>query len=126
MRKWSKQGFFNDADSNDSGFYKFSIRPRDNEWRNEIGFSTIFKMADCSERINLEFGPPSVYVRPDGGVERLGEAKRALTKLKARRKKVKILREAINMYCDKIEEFFDQYEEEVNKAIEKTLDSNEE
>lgn len=120
LRKWSKQGFLNPADSNDDGWFKFSIRPRGRDYRNSLGVSIQFIISDCSNKIYLEFEPENIAVNADGSAYNPADAKRVLTSIKVRRKKIRLFAEAVRAAAEKIEETLDSYEDIVVAAIEKS------
>lgn len=103
MFKWGRQGFFSKVDSRDDGFFKFSIKAARLE--DSVDFDVKFMMADCQERIRLEFDPLHYYQNDD-----LGHWNECMAFLKARRKKAKVLRSAINDFCDAIDQAYDEYE----------------
>lgn len=125
MRKWSKQGFLNGADSNDSGWFKFSIRPRTDDYGDSHrGFSVVCKIADCSEQIHLDFAPESLYVDAYGRPDSLKRAARVKTSIANRRKKIALFAAAVQTFADKYNEALDEYEAEVDAAIQKRIDFN--
>ena len=119
MRKWSKQGFLNPADSNDDGWYKFSIRPLGRHRNRTIGFNMQYIISDCSNKIYLEFEPDMVSINDDGSAYKVGDALDALKDIKARRKKMKDWVAAVNLAGEKLEEAMDTYEAQVLDAIDK-------
>jgi hypothetical protein len=119
LRKWSKQGFLNPADSNDDGWFKFSIRPRIKDYRNSIGVGIQYIISDCSNKIYLEFEPENIAINADGSVYNPADAKRVLASIKVRRKKIRLFAEAVSLSAEKIEETLDEYEAMVLAAIEK-------
>lgn len=114
IRKWGIQRFFNAPDSEDSGFMSAYVKPLNN--KEALGFSTNLTIADCSRRISLEFEPYDVY--PDRKTGEFSESviAEAYNFLKARRKKIKVFRDAMNRYCDAIEKAYDEYQKELDKV----------
>lgn len=117
MRKWAKQGFLNPADSNDDGWYKFSIRPKKDKWRMGLGIQYI--ISDCSNKAYLEFEPDQINLDGNGRPhpDRVDDAKRVLVSIKTRRKKIKDFAAAVALSAEKIEEALDSYEEQVIAVI---------
>lgn len=115
MRKWSRQGFLNSADSNDDGWFKFSIRPKKDAYR--IGMGIQYIIADCSNKIYLEFEPDYVALSDDGGVKDLPDAFEALKSVDTRRKKIQRLAGAVAQSAEKIEEALSDYEVKLLDAI---------
>lgn len=109
IRKWGKQGFLNPADSNDDGWFKFSIRPS----KGSPGFSDYFVISDCSNKIYLEFNVD--HFGPNSSTTDL---KARLAQIKVRKRKIATFRNAIIQACDKFDEALDIVEENINTIIE--------
>lgn len=124
MRKWAKQGFLNPADSNDDGWYKFSIRPKNETYSGggSIGCSIQYIISDCSNKIYLEFEPNYITLRHDGGANSIVDAKRSLKSVAVRRKKIRDFAKAVAQSAEKIEQALDAHEASVLNAIEIALD----
>lgn len=120
MRKWSKQGFLNPADSNDDGWYKFSIRPKSN--RNSLGIGIQYIISDCSNKIYLEMEPDYISINSDGTPYNVDDAKRALKSIEVRRKKIRGFAAAVAQSAEKIEEALDHYAIALEASIDKALD----
>lgn len=124
MRKWSKQGFLNPADSNDDGWFKFSIRPYHLSPGKRLGFGVQYIISDCSNKIYLEFGPDSVQVGKDGRIDdKATNVENALQSIKERRKKIRSFSSAVAKVCAMIEENLDDYERQIMELLNKE-DSN--
>lgn len=114
MRKWSKQGFLNPADSNDDGWFKFSVRPRHGKADSSLGLGIQFIISDCSNKIYLEFEPNNVFIGPTGKLEsRPDQIVRALQSIKERRKKIRLFAKAVADAAAVIEENLDDYESKI-------------
>jgi hypothetical protein len=124
MRKWSKQGFLNPADSNDDGWYKFSIRPKVSG-RNSLGLSIQYIISDCSNKIYLEFEPDYISTNSDGTPYSIEDAKRALKSVEVRRKKIRDFAAAVALSAEKIEGALDEFADVVQASIDKALDKGE-
>lgn len=124
MRKWARQGFLNPADSNDDGWYKFSIRPKSETYSGggSLGFSIQYIISDCSNKIYLEFEPNYVTLRTDGGVNSVVDARRSLKSIATRRKKIRDFAKAVAQSAEKIEQALDEHQANVEYAIEIALD----
>lgn len=118
MRKWSKQGFLNPADSNDDGWYKFSIRPKKNKW--SLGLGIQYIISDCSNKIYLEFEPDYVPLDNDGGIKDTSEYKKAVESVKARRKKNRDFVAAVVKAGEMIEQNLSEFEDALNDALDIT------
>lgn len=107
--KWGIQKFLNDVDSDDDGWFKFSIRPYGNKQKGTgFGYNVLCTIGDCNTRIRLDFEPESLYNFKD--------KKKVLADIKVRRKKIKLFRDAVNAFADKVLEMLDTYESEVKLA----------
>jgi hypothetical protein len=115
MSKWSKQAFLNPADSNDDGWYKFSVRP--SKHLKSIGLSIQYIISDCSNKIYLEFGPDSIAIESDGGAKDISYAQDALKDITDRRKKIKAWGAAVAKSVEMIEKNLNDYEVEVLHAL---------
>ena len=120
MRKWAKQGFLNPADSNDDGWYKFSIRPKKNKW--SLGLSIQYIISDCSNKAYLEFEPDYVPLDEDGGLKNDEDYRKVIKSIKARRKKINDFAAAVAKSAEMINLNLDEFEAEVEKAFDITLD----
>lgn len=109
VRKWAKQGFLNPADSNDDGWFKFSIRPS----KASPEFSDCFIISDCSNKIYLEFNID--HFSPKSSTNDL---KARLAQIKVRKRKISTFRNAIVQACDKFDEALDIVEENILAIIE--------
>ena len=114
MRAWGKQGFLNEPSSDDSGWFKFSVRPASRV--GEIGYSFAFYIADCGEKISLDFWTTK-GVLIDGRYTKKNLLA-ARGDVKKRLKKVRLLRNVIVQAMNKFEEALldtdRQLEEELN------------
>lgn len=116
MRKWAKQGFLNPADSNDDGWYKFSIRPKKTRW--SIGMSIQYILSDCSNKIYLEFEPTYIALDDeDGGAKDVESAKSVLDSIKVRRKKNNDFAAAVAKAAEMINQNLDEFEQDVLNAL---------
>lgn len=120
MRKWSKQGFLNPADSNDDGWYKFSIRPK--KYKNTLAVGIQYIISDCSNKIYLEFEPDNVALNTDGSAYNVNDAREALASVKTRRKKIRDFAAAVAKSAEMIELVLDEYEAKVLEALDKRSD----
>lgn len=101
MRAWGAQGFLNEPSSDDSGWFKFSVRP--SHTPHDIGFSYVFKLADCSQHIDLDFWTDKAH-RLEDGTYRDRDLNNTRKAVKRRLKKVRLLRRQIVAAMDKFEE----------------------
>lgn len=121
MRKWSKQGFLNPASSNDDGWYKFSIRP--GEIERVIGFNVQYIIADCGNKIYLEFDPINIYLDANGGLDTKTNkafAKKAIKDANERIKKIRKFTEAVVESEAEITAALRDYIDQVQEALDKT------
>jgi len=117
MRKWSKQGFLNPADSNDDGWYKFSIRPKKSKSSVELDIQYI--ISDCSNKIYLEFEPDCILLEDNGGMRSPERYTAVMKSIEARRKKNRLFADAVAKAAEQIEKALDEYEEEVIRALDR-------
>ena len=125
FKKWGRQAFLNPADSNDDGWYKFSIRPRAKGrgvYGGTIGFGVQYIISDCSNKIYLEFEPDNVSVEGDGACYSIPDARAALRSSKVRRKKIQDFAAAVAASAEKIIEALDEFDSQVEVSIQKRLD----
>lgn len=123
MRKWAKQGFLNPADSNDDGWYKFSIRPKMS--KKSIGMSIQYIISDCSNKIYLEFDPDYVTIDAvTGAAVDPAAARGALRFAETRKKKIRDFAAAVALSAEKIEESINEYQVRVSQALDR-IDSDE-
>ena len=114
------QKFLNPSSSSDSGYVKFSILPRSRRGDQKrwivTGHSVTWQMADCSEKIYLDFG---YGINLDGLEYRtpIEDAKRGLTEIKDRRKKMKVFLDAVNRAGQAYLSALDEDEAKINKYI---------
>lgn len=117
--KFGIQRFLNPVDSPDSGFMKLSIRPRSKSGYGSdykaIGHSVTFQLADCGERIFLEFGFGGIFNVKEFNTE----AAESLASMRAKRKKMLGFVEAINKFSNKYLEALDKDEAALLEYIEK-------
>lgn len=107
--KWGIQKFLNDVDSDDDGWFKFSIRPYNKSGSGKaFGYNVYCTIADCSSRITLDFQPEHCYTDED--------SHKVLKDIKVRRKKIKLFRDSVNAFADKVLEMLDKYEAEVKQS----------
>jgi len=118
MRKWGKQGFLNSADSNDDGWYKFSIRPKVSKGSLEVDIQ--FMIADCSNKVYLDFEPDYLTLEDDGSLRDVERAKAALKGIDRRIKKARSFADAVVDGTRKIEEALLEYEALIQKALDKS------
>lgn len=118
MRKWGKQGFLNPATSNDDGWYKFSIRPKIRDNRLELNIQYI--ISDCSNKVYLEFEPNWVRLESDGTVVDYSEAKETLKETAERIKKIRKFSAAVAESAERIEQALLEFQEQVEKAIDRS------
>jgi len=130
--KWGTQGFLNDVDSEDSGWYKFSIRSR-REGRKkanskDFGHSITFQIADCSQKIYLDMHWSGLFYSHMNDISRieLGPIDEALSNIRARRKKIKKFAAAVAKAAVKIEESLDIDEAEVLEFRAKVVEAKRE
>lgn len=110
--KFGIQKFLNPADSNDSGYLKLSIRPREGMRRgtqSNAGHSVTYQLADCSDRIYLDFsyGGSVDFESFSTSTEEVKRMKRSMNK---RRRKMQLFVDAINKFADKYFEAMDEDE----------------
>lgn len=110
MRKFGVQKFLNDVSSAGNGWLKFNIIPGK---AGHIGFETNFILADCRERVEIEFEPRMVY-RDAEGRFRKSQIERSLKSIKHRRGKAALLRDAMNLYFENLNLAYDEMEEQIN------------
>lgn len=124
FKKWGKQGFLNPPDSNDDGWYKFSIRPRkrSNNYGGTIGVGIQYIISDCSNKIYLEFEPNNVSIETNGAAYNVHDAREALRSSKVRRKKIEDFYNAVAASHEKIIETLDEFDRQVEDAIQRRLD----
>jgi hypothetical protein len=115
MRKWSKQGFLNPADSNDDGWYKFSIRPKKTKWNLGLGIQYI--ISDCSNKIYLEFEPNYVQLSDDGGMTKPEEYKAVNQSVADRVKKNRDFAAAVAKAAEMIEKNLLDFGEDLDRAF---------
>lgn len=133
--KFGIQRFLNPVDSSDSGFMKLSLRPRDHGMRRPkskeiryIGHSVTYQLADCGERIYLEFSYGD-YVNIKNYSTDTDAVKEQLSDLRGKRKKMKGMMDAMNRFADRYYQALDtdeaallQYLED-KKAYEEAKDA---
>lgn len=122
--KYGLQRFLNPPDSPDSGFMKLSIKPREKHGYDKsykaIGHSVTYQLADCGERIFLEFGFGGIF-----NVETYStDAAETLTSMRAKRKKMVGFVEAINKFAEKYLAALDKDEVALLEYIEKQKEYN--
>ena len=131
--KWGRQAFLNPASSEDSGWYKFSIRPRRSGRTKaslkNLGHSITFQIADCSNKIYLDMDWSGLYYAHLKDEElhtvSLSHVDEGLEDIKERRVKVRKFAEAIRQAAEKIEEALDLDEKEVLAFREKVVEAKE-
>jgi hypothetical protein len=117
--KFGIQRFLNPVDSTDSGFMKLSLVPRskreyDKDYK-AIGHSVTYQLADCGERIFLEFGWGGIFdIRTYSS-----NMTEYLSTLRAKRKKMQGMVDAINKFADKYYAALDADEAAMLDYIEK-------
>lgn len=130
--RWGIQGFLNDVDSEDSGWYKFSVLPRSTSRRNkkskyDFGHSVTFQIADCSQKIYLDMDWNGLYFShlSEDNLHQvdLPTIDSALKKLKQRRKKIAKFVDAVNRAGEKIAEMLDSDYDAVLEFREKVVQS---
>lgn len=116
MRSWGKQGFLNAPDDDDSGWYKFSVRP--SKRAGDIGYSYVFYLADCHEKISLDFWTTK-SPRGEDGEYKKSHLLETRDDVKKRLKKVRLLREAVIAAMDKFEEALLDTDKQVQEELDK-------
>lgn len=110
MRNWGMQGFLNGVDSEDDGWFKFSIKKREDAsgkpFKSPV-YSIYCRIADCSKSVNLEFGP-DIY--GDNSIKGMGNWQFAKKQVAARRAKVKKFRDAVDKFAERVLESLDETE----------------
>lgn len=111
MRSWGKQAFLNPVSSVDSGYIKFSIKRKDSkEKKNDVHpYSIKFRIADCSEHIELDFDINS-YCYGDVTAE---DYRKMLGEIKQRRAKAALLADSVRQFAEKLNETYDEAEEAI-------------
>lgn len=107
--RFGRQTFLNPPSSDDSGYVKFSIRPRE-AYRDRAsrkrytpaGHQVTWQIADCNEKIFLEFGYGGMLDTQHYATEE-HEVREMLTKIKARRAK---MRKFVKAVTDAAEVYF--------------------
>jgi hypothetical protein len=121
MRAWSKQGFLNDSSSEDSGWYKFAIKPR--TLPGQLGFEVIYYIADCGRKISLNFEPTWNEVSRESGLledDRAAKLARDTRKEIARmRKKIKDWAAAVSLSAEKLDQAYVEYDKQLEEALDK-------
>ena len=119
MRSWGSQKFLNPVNSGDDGWFKFSIRKkkRSKGVLVDFDYDTYFTMADCSNKINLEFDPESEYTTTiydnDPADRRKRRRDGLLKSIAARRAKVDTLAKGVLEFQKKLNEALDEFEDEL-------------
>lgn len=124
--KFGVQRFLNPVDSADSGFMKLSLKPRSKRGYDKsykaIGHSVTYQLADCGERIFLEFGYGGIFniqTYADDITEHLAT-------LRAKRKKMQGMMDALNKFADKYYAALDADEAAMLDYIQKQKDRQDE
>ena len=122
--KFGIQKFLNPVDSPDSGFIKLSIVPRNQRGYDKsfkaIGHSVTYQLADCGERIFLEFGWGGIF-----NVEHYNsDLTEPLSTLRAKRKKMAGFVDAINKFADRYNAALDADEAAMLEYIRKQKEYN--
>lgn len=112
-KPYGSQGFLNPPYSHNSGSFKFSVRPR-KEDRGSVGrsFTTMFRIADCQEHIELDFGVGTVYTSSD-----VDTVKSVIENIDAAEAK-------IDLFCEEVIKFrkaFKGHSKEYRKALQDHL-----
>lgn len=118
MRPFTKQVFLNEADADDSGAVSFSVSrsKRDRYSRSKTmiqGISSKATFWDCSRKIVLDFYVNGAYISEENGISKEDKAE-ALFDIRARRKKVARLRNAVTAFCDAMDEALDEMQSEID------------
>ena len=123
MKKWSKQSFLNPADSNDDGWFKFSIRPKPfkkNPRGSYAGVDIQFIVSDCSNKIYLEFAPRNVSINEAGFITETPEnVQRVLQSIKNRRKKIDLFANAVRDFQTNAHANLDAFEADIMDRLNK-------
>lgn len=115
---WGKQNFLNPATSRDDGWFKFGLEFEASDRRIEI--NSKFCIADCSNKVDLEFDL-SIW-KSSFGPE---DFEKAIRKLRDRRAKALMFKEAVDEWYSEITKMYNAYERKMNKQIKEVTKKNE-
>jgi hypothetical protein len=101
-RSYGRQGFLNPADSEDSGYFKFSLKKRDEK---PGRVTVVYRIADCSQNIELDFSVWGLN-KPDED-DAPEKASDIIKMLEARRKKMRKFADAVATFAAKYDEALD-------------------
>jgi hypothetical protein len=97
-RSYSRQGFLNPADSEDSGSYKFSLKKKD-EIPGRV--TAIYRLADCSQHIELDFSVYGLSDPENASTEKIQNHIKVIEQRRAKMQKfAKAVAEFANKYDD--------------------------
>lgn len=114
MESWGKQNFLNPVNSRDDGWFKFGLEYEATD--RHININSKFCISDCSNKINLEF---DLSIWKSGFTQK--DFDKEVIKLRERRAKVKMFKDAIDEWYEEITTMYDQYELEMNKFMKKVI-----
>lgn len=101
-RSYSRQGFLNPADSEDSGYFKFSLKKKD-ERPGRV--TVMYRLADCSSNIELDFSVWGLSKPDDDDAPQ--KASEIIKMLEERRKKMRKFADAVAAFAEKYDEALD-------------------
>ena len=124
VKKFGIQQFLNHVHSGASGYVKFAIRPEKRD--GAIGIEAEAQLADCTNKIYLEFEPRSLY--PSRGSAHNGDTRvydkvailKSKSSIRHMRQKVDKFRRSVVSFCNAMDESLDEMERQID-AIPPTL-----
>lgn len=109
---WGKQNFLNPVNSRDDGWFKLGLELEVSDRRIEV--NSKFCIADCSNKIELEFDL-SIWKASFGP----GDFDKEIRRLRERRAKALMFKEAIEEWYTEITAMYDAYERQMHKHMKK-------